>query len=136
MEVPFFSFDSFYAFLDFDLRGAILYGYDFEGIDIKKYRTRGSYISGAVLRKFGKGNNSFYEKNVLASKDLFQNSSAEENSTELFWLEEKHELVEYYYFDSLFLFGFPSFLLFDFLYLHIYLLYFLDLLLCRLLLIP
>lgn len=102
VEVPFCSFDSFYAFLDFDLRGAILYGYDFEGIDIKKYRTRGSYISGAVLRKFGKGNNSFYEKNVLASKDLFQNSSAEENSTELFWLEEKHELVDYYYFERRF----------------------------------
>ena len=99
VEVSFGTFNDFYSFLDADLKGAVLYGYDFNGIDIKKYNIKGAYISGAVLSKLGKCNNSFYEKNVLSNKELFRNCLEEEISTELLVGEEKQELVDFYYFE-------------------------------------
>lgn len=52
-EAPFPDFDSFYNFLDGDLKDAELRDFDFNGIDLTAYNTTGAVIHHNVLLKYG-----------------------------------------------------------------------------------
>lgn len=58
------SFEKFYRYVDGDLSGANLLGFDFKGIDLSKYNTAGAIIPSEILSKYGLYNNSYYNQQI------------------------------------------------------------------------
>lgn len=72
VAIEFETFDSFYEFLEHDLKDANLRDYNFEGVDIRKYQIDGAIIHSAVLKKYGLYDDTFsktLEKRVLKEVD-------------------------------------------------------------------
>ena len=73
-------FEEFYVYTEDDLKGADLRGFDFEGIDIRKYDIKDATISSDVLEKCGLYDDSFYNRIICKSKEIYYDSSTTEGN--------------------------------------------------------
>ena len=66
VETRFITFDEFYQYIDGQLEGVDLRGYQFDNIDLKKYKIKNCIIDNEILRKQNIYDDSFYAENVRA----------------------------------------------------------------------
>ena len=69
--VDFDDFNSFFEYLHGELSGAVLYYYDFQGINLNNYNVRGAVIKSEILKKFDLYDDTFYSSMIKENKANF-----------------------------------------------------------------